>query len=104
MPFKTEKIRFDCPFLDRRCKLLPCQKEMIHYWYAKGFSINGISRMFHVNKRLIQFELFPERKVKNLKDRKDRGDTYYKGGIEWANTIKEHRRYKHELLKETIKK
>lgn len=102
MPFKTEKVRFDCPFLDRRCKLLPCQKEMIHYWYKEGFSIAVISRMFHVNKRLIQFELFPERKIKNIQDRKDRGADYYKGGEEWNKTIREHRGYKNKLLKHTI--
>lgn len=104
MPYKTDKIKFDCPFLDRRCKLLPCQKEMIHYWYMHGASINGLARMFHVNKRLIQFELFPERKVKNLKDRADRGGSsvYYKGGKEWSETIKNHRKYKHSVLKNIV--
>jgi IS30 family transposase len=98
MPYKTQKIRIDCPFLDRRCKLLPCQREMIHYWHAVGVSINKISKMFNVNKRLVQFELFPERKEKNLQDRRDRGSDYYKGGAEWASTIREHRRYKQKLF------
>jgi len=53
-----------------------------------------------VDKRLIQFELFPERKAKNLSDRQDRGGSkqYYKGGAEWAEIVKEHRNYKHKLL------
>ena len=104
MPYKTEKIKLNCPFLDRRCKLLPCQKEMIHYWYSNGASINGLSRMFNVNKRLIQFELFPERKDKNLKDREIRGGSsiYYKGGKEWSEIIKNHRQYKYSLLKDII--
>jgi hypothetical protein len=101
MPYKTEKIKIDCPFLDRRCKLLPCQKEMIHFRYSNGESINVLSRKFNVNKRLIQFELFPERKVKNLKDREIRGGSsiYYKGGKEWSETIKNHRKYKNLVLK-----
>lgn len=105
MPYKTEKIKIDCPFLDRRVKLLPCQKEMVHYWYNLGTSITKISKIFNVNKRLIQFELFPERKIKNLSDRRDRGGTkvYYKGGKEWSETVKEHRKYKYALLKEIVK-
>ena len=104
MPYKTDKLKLGCPFLDRRCKLIPCQKEMVHYWYSNGVSINGLSRKFNVNKRLIQFELFPERKVKNIKDREIRGGSaiYYKGGKEWSETIKNHRNYKNSLLKNTI--
>lgn len=106
MPYKTEKIKFDCPFLDRRTKLLPCQREMVHFWYGQGASINAIARMFHVNKRLIQFELFPERKKKNLEHRKDRGGwaIYYKGGKDWAAQMKSHRKYKNDVLKDTVKK
>jgi hypothetical protein len=102
MPYKTDKIKIDCPFLDRRIKLLPCQKEMIHHWYKIGTSITKISKIFNVNKRLIQFELFPERKMKNLSDRRKRGGTmiYYKGGKEWAETMKIHRNYKYKILKD----
>lgn len=104
MPYKTEKIAFKDPFLDRRVKLLPCQKEMVHYWYKQGMSITSIAKMFQVNKRLIQFELFPERKLKNLADRQNRGGTmiYYKGGKQWADTMKEHRTYKYNTLKHII--
>lgn len=89
--------------MDRRTKLLPCQKEMVHYWYAKGHSINGIARMFHVNKRAIQFLLFPERLRKNLSDRQDRGGsmTYYKKDYN-TEAIKEHRKYKAVVLKPIV--
>lgn len=102
MPYRTDKIKFDCPFLDRRVKLIPCQIEMVHFWYQRGESINGIARMFNVDKRLIQFELFLERKDRNVKLRADRGGSkiYYKGGEEWNETMREHRRYKHKLLKD----
>lgn len=101
MPYKTEKLKLGSPFLSRRVKLLPCQLEMIKYWYEiQGESINGLARMFKVNKRLIQFILFPERKAKNLADRAARGGTkqYYKK--EYHNQkVKEHRAYKHLTLK-----
>lgn len=101
MPYKTEKLKLDCPFLDRRTKLLPCQRQMVRWWYDQGTSITQIAKMFKVNKRLIQFELFPERKKKNLEHRQDRGGwkAYYKGGKEWADAMKDHRKYKNKLLK-----
>jgi len=102
MPYKTEKTKIDCPFLDRRTKLLPCQKQMLKWWHDQGTSINKLAKMFNVSKRLVQFELFPERKVKNLEHRKDRGGSaiYYKGGSEWAETMRDHRKYKYKILKE----
>lgn len=103
MPYITEKLPIKDPFLDRRTKLIPCQREMVHWWYKNGLSINKIARTFKVSKRLIQFELFPERKAKNLSDRQDRGGSmiYYKGGAEWAETMRNHRKYKYETLKHT---
>jgi len=99
MPFKTEKIAIKDPFLDRRTKLIPCQKEMVKYWYEKGLSITKIAKMFKVNKRLIQFVLFPDRKKINLEHRKERGGSkiYYKK--EYNNRkIREHRNYKHKEI------
>jgi len=100
MPYKTEKMKLDSPFFDRRVKLLPCMKEMIHILYSEGRSITSLAKQFNVNKRLIQFELFPERKQKNINDREKRGGwkTYYKGGSEWAEVMKDHRRYKNKVL------
>jgi len=99
MPAYADYHRVSDPFLDKRTKLLPCQKEMVHYWYAHGNSINSISRMFHVNKRLIQFVLFPERKKKNLEDRADRGGSaaYYKREKHTA-AMSVHRKHKEKLF------
>lgn len=99
MPFKTDKIAIDDPFLDRRVKMLPCQKEMAITLYNRGASINGIARMYKVNKRLIQFLLFPERKELNLQHRRDRGGTkiYYNKEYHAAK-MREHRRYKNQTL------
>lgn len=104
MPFKTDKLKLNDPFLDRRCKLIPCKKEMVMYWYGQGLSIRKIAKMFQVDKRLVQFTIFPERHQLNLNHRKDRGGSkvYYEGGENWATTIREHRRYKYNTLKSTV--
>lgn len=101
MPYTTEKLALKDPFLDRRRKLLPCQKEMVVYWYkVQGASINSIAKMFRVNKRLIQFILFPERHKKNLSDRQDRGGSkIYYDREEHNQAMKDHRAYKHKVLK-----
>lgn len=92
-------MKLDSPFLDRRVKLLPCQKEMVVSLHSRGASINGIARMYGVSKRLIQFIIFPERLAENLKRRQERGGykAYYKKDYHTAK-IREHRRYKHETL------
>jgi len=104
MPYKTEKVKLDCPFLDRRTKLLPCQKEMMIYWHNEGLSQRKLASMFNVSRRLVIFTTQPEKHNKNLQARIDRGGSkiYYKGGAEWAATIRNHRKYKHETLKHTI--
>lgn len=79
MPSKKDKLPIDDYFIDGRTKMLPCQKERCRELYADGYSINGLARLFHVNKRTIQFLLFPERLAKNISDRQQRGGTmkYY---------------------------
>jgi transposase len=104
MPYKTEKLKLDSPFLDKRVKLLPCQKEMVIYWTNQGLSQRKIASMFKVSRRLITFIQDPKKKEKDLENRADRGGSkiYYKGGKEWNETMKIHRRRKHELLKHLI--
>lgn len=102
MPYKTDNQALKDPFLSRRVKLLPCQKEMVGYWYkVMGASINGIAKMFRVNKRTIQFILFPERLKKNKELRNDRGGSkiYYDKEYH-KEQMKVHRRYKYDTLKD----
>jgi len=101
MPYTTEKIPLKDPFLDRRTRLLPCQREMVVFHYkVLGTSINGIARIFKVNKRLIQFILFPERLKKNLSDRQDRGGTMIYYDKDYNNEAQRiHKAYKHRVLK-----
>lgn len=100
MPYTTDNKALNSPFLDRRTKLLPCQKEMVLHWYKAGTSIRALAKMFKVDRRLIQFMIFPERKQKNLEDRQARGgwEQYY-NREEHTAAIREHRRYKYKTLK-----
>jgi transposase len=104
MPYKTEKLKLDSPFLDKRVKLLPCQREMVMYWTERGLSQRKIAAMFKVSRRLITFIQDPEKKKRDLQNRADRGGSkiYYKGGQEWNDTMKRHRTRKHELLKHLV--
>ena len=105
MPFKTDKIAINDPFLNRRIKLLPCQKEMIKWWYGNtDVSINSLAKMFKVNKRSIQFTLFPERLEKCKKHREARGGSkIYYIKEEHTKSIREHRQYKYKTLKNALK-
>jgi transposase len=78
---------------------------MVVYWYkVMGMSITKIAKMFRVNKRLIQFILFPERQKKNLELRADRGGSTIYYDREYHNqAANEHRAYKYKTLKEIEK-
>ena len=104
MPYRTEKLKLDCPFFDRRTKLLPCQRERMLYLFNQGMSQRKLASIFNVSRRLVQFVTCPEKKVKDLENRRDRGGSaiYYKGGKEWAETMKKHRKHKHQLLNKTL--
>ena len=104
MPYKTEKIKFNNPFLDRRCKLLPCQKERMKLLWEQGTSQRALAKMFNVSRRLVQFTCMPEKLEECKQRREERGGwrQYYKGGEEWEETMREHRNYKYNLLKDTI--
>ena len=70
----------------------------------RGNEPTKVSQIFKVSKRLVQFTCMPEKLAKNKADREERGGwkQYYVGGEEWAETMKKHRRYKHNILKDTI--
>lgn len=101
MPFKTDKLKLGDPTIDRRVKMLPSDKELAKKMHSEGVSIRGIARYFKVDKRNIQFILFPERHEKNLQDRKKRGGTkQYYDRLSHNNAMKDHRRYKYLTLLE----
>lgn len=71
MPSSQEAFRLDA-FLKRSSKLLPCQKEMIKYWYDKGMSQRELAAMFKVSRRSVQFIIDPEKLKQNVAGRKPR--------------------------------
>lgn len=81
MPFQYERLKWHLPKeYNRRAKLTDKDKENIKEIYLQGTeSINGLARLYNVNKRLIQFFLFPEREKKNKELRAIRGGSkrYY---------------------------
>ena len=101
MPLKVDKIKLNSQLLDRRVKLTDSDKEDVILRYHMGDSINGLARTFNVNKRLIQFILFPERHKQNLLLRELRGgSTIYYDRKKHSEAIKDLRKYKTELLKQ----
>jgi len=103
MPYKTDKLKLDNVFFDKRTKILPCQKLLIPFLYESNMSIRSIARRYNVDKRAIQFILFPERHQKNLDDRELRGGTmrYYDKEYH-KEQMKIHRKYKYEKLKHLL--
>ena len=105
MPYITDNVKIGCPFLDRRTKLLPCQKERMLLLHKEGLSQRKLASVFNVSRRLVQFVTCPEKKIKDLQNRADGGGSmaYYKGGEGWNATMREHRQRKYQLLKTTLK-
>lgn len=102
MPKRVDKLSLKNEFLDKRVKLLPCQREMIHFNYEKfGYSMRTLSKIFKVDRRLIQFELYPERKIQNIQKRLERGGwTQYYNKEEHSVSMKNHRYNKDEINKQ----
>lgn len=98
MSNKLEKARIGKKF-DRRIKIPKQKHKEIITLHAKGMAIRAISRKYSVNKRLIQFILFPERQIKNYQNRLERGGSkQYYNKDKWKLTMREHRHYKRKLL------
>lgn len=97
MPRKSEKINIAGSKYDRRIKLTEEDKDRIRS--LKGtMSINAIAREYQVDKRTIQFILFPERLQRNIQLRQERGGSkLYYDKYKHREAIKEHRQYKQDL-------
>lgn len=111
MPYKSEKLIIEGTNYDRRRKLTEEQKDQIIA--LKGeVSQSFLAKKFNVSRRTISFLWYPERLVRNLQVRKERGGAkIYYNKDKHRETVKAHRRYKQELYlmgnimhKETISK
>ena len=102
MPYKSEKIKIAGTKHDRRKKLTDDQKAYIRWLREEEqLSYNQLARQFGVSKRLIIFICKPdimERERERYKQYKKEG-RYKPTKEEWAETMREHRRYKEALAK-----
>lgn len=97
MPYKSEKIIIAGSEHDRRCKLTQAQKDQI-IELRGTVSQRQCAEQFGVSRRTVQFLWFPEKLIANKQARKARGGwKQYYNKTEWAETMREHRRYKQEL-------
>ena len=102
MPYKSEKIKLSRE-QDRRIKLTDEQRVEIKNKYATGiYSQRKLALEYNVSRRLISFILDEEKaKIVAEQFKARRADGRYKPAKEeWAETIREHRRYKQKLYKE----
>ena len=79
MPRISDTIAIKVPELKRSRKLSDSDKLMIKTLHETGTSIHSLSRLFEVNRRLIQFILFPDRHQRCIELRQARGGSkiYY---------------------------
>ena len=99
MPYKSEKLKLP-PEKDRRRKLTDDQKEEIKRIYATGVcGMRPLAKQFGVSRTTIQIIVNPEMAEAIKQRSKKHWRDYRPSKEEWAETVKEHRRYKHELYK-----
>ena len=96
MPYKHEYSGKLIPKdRDRRIVLTLEIKEEILMRHKEGESIRSMSRMFGIDRRTIDFFLFPEKLEQNKQRRIERGGSkIYYNKERHSQTIKEHRQYK----------
>lgn len=99
MPYKSEKMKLTRD-QDRRIKLTDAQREEIRQKYASGlYSQRALAKEYNVSRRTIQFTVDADKYARAREQFKQRRkDGRYKPSKEeWAETVREHRRYKQRL-------
>lgn len=97
MPYKSEKIKLN-PSQDRRRKLTEEQKEEIRRIYKTGVcGMRPLAKQFGVSRSLIQVIVNPNIAEAKRQRMKEHWRDYRPSKEKWAETIKEHRRYKQAL-------
>lgn len=98
MPRKTDKISIADPFLDRRIKMLPCQKERCIHLFSLGCEIKYLAKLFHVHRRLIHFLVYPDKLDVSITRRKEKGTGKYYNKARHKNSMQEHREHKADIF------
>ena len=97
MPYKSEKLKLS-ETQDRRRKLTDEQKEEIKRIYAEGkCGTRPLAKQFGVSRKTIQLIVNPEIKQRQHDYVANNWRKYRPTKEEWAETMKEYRRYKQEL-------
>lgn len=107
MPFKTEKCKVtehESELADKRKKLTSKQKEEILALHSQdGISQRELARRFNVSRRLISFIVDPKKREENYQKRLERGGSKAYYDREAHNkAMRNHRRHKHELFKDSV--
>lgn len=89
---------------DRRIRFSDEMKKEVLRLYNAKTPIREIARQIPVDRRMIQFFLFPERHTKNIEDRAERGGSkQYYDRDKWRETMREHRAYKKKIRDKLLK-
>lgn len=97
MPYKSEKLKLS-ETQDRRRKLTDDQKEEIKRIYESGVcGARPLAKQFGVSRSTIQVIVNPAIKQRQHDYVANNWKKYRPTKEEWAETMKEHRRYKQEL-------
>lgn len=100
MPYKSEKIIIAGSQHDKRRKLSEEQKDQI-IALRGTITQRKCAEQFGVSRRTVQFLWFPEKLEANKQCRQARGGwRQYYNKSEWAETMRNHRRYKQDLYLE----
>lgn len=101
MPYKVQKKGVLLPRdKDRRVKYTEADKQQVRDLHASGMPQRAIARETGMSRRLVSFVLFPERHevVKRQYSERRKDGRYYDKDTHREAT-KNHRRYKHKVLK-----
>ena len=97
MPYKSSSIPLS-ETQDRRRKLTDAQREeILHRYNTESIGTRPLAREYDVSRSLIQIIVNPsiaERKKQRIKEH---WRDYRPSKEKWAETMREHRRYKQEL-------
>lgn len=100
MPFLTDPIPLADPFLDRRTRLLPCQRERtLALRMSDGLSYRAIAEIMGVSHRQVYFVVNPDKLAHHkLMAAQRQADGRYYDRARHTAAMREHRRHKQSLL------
>lgn len=97
MPYKSSNIKLN-ESQDRRCKLTSAQREEIRHRYnTESIGTRPLAKEYGVSRSLIQCIVNPAIAKRHHDYTAKHWQDYRPSKEKWAETMREHRRYKQEL-------